>query len=262
MLASPLVTTITRYFGSRPPMLIGVFLLAGGFIGASFASCVWHLYPTQGVLVGLGVGFTYLPSIAILPQWFGRRRSTASAISAAGSGIGGLIFSLATGSIIESLSLPWALRITGIVTGCVNLVAVLLIRDRNHIVNPNHDGLHLGLLRQAEVQWLLSWVFIMLFGYIGIQFSLSDFATSIGIKGMRANLVTAMLNVGTALGRPWIGLLCDRYGRIEVSGFLTLATGILCFGVWLPAQSLGVLLFFVIVEGAIYGVFWAVRIIH
>jgi len=242
-------------------MLTGVVLLSGGFIAASFAHHTWHLYLTQGVLVGLGIGFMYLPSIAILPQWFEKKRSTASAISAAGSGIGGLIFSLGTGAMIDSLSLPWALRITGIVTGVVNLIAVSLIRDRDHVVKPNHAGLHFGLLRQAEVRWLLLWVFIMLLGYIGIQFSLSDFATSVGISGSNANLVTAMLNVGTALGRPWIGLLCDRYGRIEVSGLMTLMTGVLCFVLWIPAQSLGVTLFFVTVEGAIYGVFWAVSAI-
>ena len=201
----------------------------------------------------------YLPSIAILPQWFEKKRSTASAIGAAGSGVGGLIFSLATGSMIESLSLPWALRVTGIVTGAVNLVAVLLIRDRDHVVKPKHAALHFGLLRHSKVRWLLLWVFIMLLGYTGIQFSLSDFAISIGINGSNADLVTAMLNVGTTLGRPWIGLLCDRYGRIEMSGLLTLMTGVLCFTVWIPAQSLGVTLFFVTVEGAIYGVFWAVR---
>ena len=95
MLASLAVTVLVRRnpFGIHLPMLIGVGLQTDGFITASFATRIWHLYLTQGVLVGLGVGFTYIPSIAVLSQWFRRRRSLANGISAAGSGIGGLLFS-------------------------------------------------------------------------------------------------------------------------------------------------------------------------
>jgi MFS family permease len=105
MLAAPTVTVLARKLGIQLPMLIGAAMLSGGFISASFASHIWHLYLSQGALVGLGVGFIYVPSMAILPQWFVRSRSLANGISAAGSGIGGLIFSLATGAMIENIGL-------------------------------------------------------------------------------------------------------------------------------------------------------------
>ncbi|KAL9047588.1 MAG: hypothetical protein Q9206_006643, partial [Seirophora lacunosa] len=114
-LVAPVVTLLARKFGTRPPMFGGVVALAGGFIAASFASKAWHLYLCQGVLVGVGVGFIYIPSIAILSQWFSKRRSLANGITAAGSGIGGVLFSLITGSMIENISLAWSLRITGII---------------------------------------------------------------------------------------------------------------------------------------------------
>lgn len=233
-------------------------MLGGGFIAASFASSIWQLYLSQGVLVGLGVGFIYLPSIAILPQWFDKRRSLANAISSAGSGIGGLIFSLATGVMIRNVSLSWALRITGIVTAAVNVTAVLFIRDRDDVIRPDYAGFDISLLRRSDVWLLLGWEFIILFGYIVIQFSLSDFTRSIGLSQSDADIVTATLNIGTACGRPFIGLLGDRFGRIEVSAMLTLLTGICCFAIWLPALSLSVTLLFAIVVGGIYGVFWAV----
>ena len=49
--------------------------MAGGLAAASFARTTWHLYLTQGALVGLGTGLVYVPSMAILSQWFLKRRS-------------------------------------------------------------------------------------------------------------------------------------------------------------------------------------------
>lgn len=109
-------------------MLIGVCLQTAGFITALFAARIWHLYLTQGILVGLGVVFTYISSIAILSQWFDRRGSVANGISAAGSGIGGLLFSFLVRAAISNISLAWPLRITGLVSGFMNILGTVAIR--------------------------------------------------------------------------------------------------------------------------------------
>lgn len=262
MAVTPLVSLLSARFGARLPMLLGAVLFGGGFIAASFATAFWHLLLAQGACVGCGVGFLYLPSINILPQWFDKRRSLASAVSAAGSGIGGLIFSLSTGKMIDSLGLGWALRITGIVTLFVNLAAVSLVRDRDEFVKPSYAIFDWRLLKRLDVLLLLAWAFVMLFGYIIIQFSLSDFARSLGLSQSQADLVTALLNVGTALGRPCIGYLSDRFGRIEVATMLTLVSGLFCLAMWIPSQSLGVTAAFALLVGGPYGVFWAVSFAH
>ena len=233
-------------------------MLSGGFISASFASHIWHLYLSQGTLVGLGVGFVYIPSVAILPQWFVRRRSLANGISAAGSGIGGLIFSLATGAMIENIGLEWSLRVIGILTGIANTFAATFIRDRNAIVRPPQLAFDTKLLCRFDVLLLLSWAFISMLGYITLLFSLSDYALSIGLSRAQATQVTAFLNLGTAFGRPLIGVASDRFGRIEIAGVLTLICGLCCFVIWLPAASFGVTVFFAFVSGTILGVFWVV----
>ena len=258
MVVAPLVNLLSDRFRSRPPMLVGALLLGGGFISASFASRIWELYLSQGALVGAGVGFLYLPSIAIIPQWFEKRRSLASAVSAAGSGLGGLIFSLSTPVMIRNISLAWALRITGIITMTVNLCAVLLIRDRDHVIRPEYSGFDFKLLRRLDVILLLTWEFIMLFGYITILFSLSDFARSIGASSFDAGLVTALLSVGIGCGRPFVGFLSDKFGTVQVSAVFTMVTGIFCFAIWIPATSLGVAELFAILSGTMFGVFWAV----
>ncbi|CAO1598729.1 hypothetical protein XANCAGTX0491_002489 [Xanthoria calcicola] len=239
-------------------MFAGVIALAGGFIAASFASEAWHLYLTQGVLVGIGVGFIYIPSIAILSQWFSKKRSLANGITSAGSGIGGVIFSLTTGSMIENISLAWSLRITGIIAFVMTFTAVVLTRDRNKVIQPAQHPFDTKLLSQTNVWLLLAWAFISMLGYITLLYSLPDFALSIGLSRGQATDTIMVLNLGTAVGRPFIGYLSDRCGRIKVPAFLTLGCGMLCFTVWLPATSFGVTLLFALISGAILGVFWVV----
>ena len=220
MLASPVVTLLVRRnpFGIHLPMLIGVCFQTTGFVTASIASQIWHLYLSQGFLVGLGVGFTYIPSIAILSQWFDQHRSVANGISAAGSGVGGLLFSLMVRSAISNISLAWALRITGIVSGLMNLVAIAAIRSRNNVIQPKQHPLDTALLRRYDVNLVLAWAFVSMFGYIALLFSMSNFAKSIDLDNSQAATTTALLNLGTALGRPLIGIVSDYFGRIKSAG--------------------------------------------
>lgn len=105
MLLAPLATYLTRKFGKRSVLLCGTFLQCSGYVAASFATKIWHLYFSQGLLVGCGIGFIIIPSMAILSQWFSQKRSLANGISSAGSGIGGVIITWGTASMIRSMGL-------------------------------------------------------------------------------------------------------------------------------------------------------------
>lgn len=262
MLVSPIVTVMTRRYGIHIPMLTGIAFQTGGFVAASFSTLIWHLYLTQGILVGFGVGFTYIPSIAILSQWFSKRRSLANGISAAGSGIGGLVFSLAIRAAINNISLAWSLRITGLVSGFMNVMATIAIRSRNHSVQPTQHPFDTILLRRYDVVLVLAWAFVSMLGYITLLFSMSDFARSIGLGDSQATTITAFLNFGTALGRPFIGVASDHFGPVRTSGCITFLCSVSVFAIWLPATSYGVTILFVIINGAILGVFWAVSFLR
>ncbi|KAI9762440.1 MAG: hypothetical protein M4579_000416 [Chaenotheca gracillima] len=258
MVAAPFVTIIARKFNTRLPMMIGITLLAVGYISASFAGRIWQLYLSQGVLIGLGVGFTYVPSIAIISQWFEKKRSLANGISAAGSGIGGLIYSFAADSIIRNISVAWSFRITALTCCSMLFIAAILMKSRNEAVQPFQRGFDVGLLRRTDVILLLAWAFCSMLGYIVLLYSLPDFARSIGLSDNQAATINALLNLGTALGRPVIGITSDRYGRFKIASLLTLTCGLACFAIWLPSTVYGPLILFSLISGAILGVFWVV----
>ena len=258
MLSAPIVTILARRFSTQLPMLLGVLFLITGFVGASFAQQIWHLYLTQGILIGLAVGFIYIPSIAILSQWFQKKRSLANGISAAGSGIGGLIFSFGTAATIEHISLAGSYRVLAIVCGTMNLIATLLIQNRNKSIKPPQKGFDTKLLVRYDVFLLLAWSCISMLGYITLLFSLPDFSRSISLDSSQAANIAALLNLGTAIGRPFTGIISDRYGRLETAGVLTLFSGLTCFVIWIPAKSYAVTIVFAILNGAVLGVFWVV----
>lgn len=256
MLVSPLVTIVVRQFGTQIPMLIGIAIQTAGFIAASFSTQIQHVYISQGLILGIGLGFIFAPSVPILSQWFLKRRSLATGISSAGSGVGGIFFSFAGQAMIDNISLAWAFRITAVLAGVMNLAAVALIRNRNHIIHPPQLAFDTKLLFRYDIFLLISWGFISMLGYITLLYSLPAFAGSIGLSKSQAAAVSAFLNLGIAIGRPLVGLVSDRFGRIEVAGLFTLFCGLSCFAIWLPAKDYGVSILFAIVSGAVVGVFW------
>ncbi|KAK5302761.1 hypothetical protein LTR99_005718 [Exophiala xenobiotica] len=257
LISAPLVNLCTQKFGTNVPMYWGSIMFSGGFIAASFATEFWHLVLSQGLLVGLGTGFVWQPATPVLPQWFNKNRSLAQGIAAAGSGLVGVIFSAATTPMIDSLSLAWSLRITGIISLGALLVASVLIRDRNTAVRPRIKIFDGHLLRQYRVWLLMGYSFFNILGYIVTIYSLSAFAISIGLTQSQGGIVTTILNLGTAVGRPFVGILSDRFGRMTVVAALTTVNVVFVYAVWIPCDSFGLLIFIALVLGVTSGLYWS-----
>ncbi|KMP05131.1 hypothetical protein CIRG_04812 [Coccidioides immitis RMSCC 2394] len=260
MIFAPFVTILARETGARFTMGLGVVFLVSGFVAASFVKRLWQLYISQGVMVGLGIGLVYIPNVAIISQWFDKKRSLANGICGAGSGLGGLMFSFTTEAVIRKLSLSWAFRITAIVVTVMLSISIALIKHRNEAIQPPQRGFDTKLLRRTDVLLVVSWAFVSMFGYMTLLYSLPDYARSIGLSKPQAASVNAMLNLGTAIGRPLIGISSDRFGRVQVAGSLTFFCGIICFAIWLPGTLYGVLILFALLCGGMLGVFWVSRI--
>ena len=257
LLISPLATICTRELGTKPTMLAGVVMEALSLICASFASKIWHLFLTQGVLFGLGMGFLFTPSVGIVPQWFTTKRSLANGISACGSGLGGLLYSFAAGAMIRNLGLDWAFRILGILAFVVNATCTLLIKDRNKIIGSSQLAFDTTLLKRPEFLLLLAFGWFSMLGYVVLIFSLANYTNEIGLGSSQAALISAFFNLGQGVGRPCVGYFSDRTGRINISALLTFTCGVFSLVIWINAKVYGVLIFFAIICGTVAGTFWA-----
>ncbi|KAL4977522.1 major facilitator superfamily domain-containing protein [Aspergillus desertorum] len=257
LLVAPLATYLIHVLGTRVVLNMGVFFETLSLIASSFVSQRWQIFLSQGVCFGVGMGFLFVGSVGITPQWFHRRRSLAMGINAAGSGLGGLTYSLSVGAIIPRLGLCWAFRILGIVSCVVNLVCANLLRDRNTAVGSRFKAFHFPLLKRPEFLLFLGWGIFSMLGYVAILFSMSNFAVSVGLSAHQASIVSALLNLGQGLGRPFVGMFSDKLGRVNIATFLTFLCGLFCLLIWTFARSMGLVSFFAVLVGTVAGTYWA-----
>ena len=256
LLVSPFATYTTRKFGTRTTLLVGVFFETLSLIGASFTTQIWQLFLSQGICFGWGMGFLFVGTVGVIPQWFTKRRSLANGIGTAGSGIGGMVYSLATNAMIQSIGLPWAFRVLGIVAFSVNFICAIIIKDRNKAIGASQLAFDYRLFKRKEYLLLQGWGFFSMLGYVVLLFSLPNYALSIGLTAQQGSIIGALLNLGQGIGRPLVGIFSDTAGRINIAGFLTFFCGLLCFVVWIFAKSFGVLIFFALIGGTVAGTFW------
>lgn len=232
-------------------------LETAAFIGASFTSEIWHLVLSQGIAFGAGMGFLFTGSVGLVPQWFQEKRSLANSIGTAGSGFGGLTYSLAAHAMIENLGLPWAFRILAILAFAVNGVCSFLARDRNREVGAIHQAFHKELFKKIEMYLYLVWGFFSILGYIVVVFSLASYAASVGFTSNQGSIIAAIFNrkylfsphyhntyfnqhtylVSQGLGRPVIGLFSDKIGRINIAALSSLIAALAAFFLWIFAAK-------------------------
>lgn len=72
----------------RSLVLTGCTLSVMGMLLTSFSTQYWQLLVSQGVLVGIGNGCLFIPSFAVLPMYFEKKRAWATGIAQSGSALG------------------------------------------------------------------------------------------------------------------------------------------------------------------------------
>ncbi|KAJ9610856.1 hypothetical protein H2200_005633 [Cladophialophora chaetospira] len=256
LLCAPVVDLSDRYLGMKTTLFIGTLLLFAALFGSSYATEIWHLFLSQGVAFGWGLGFTYIPATATLPQWFSTRRSLAMGIASSGAGLGGLAYNLVAGAIVQHMGIRWAYRILAFCGLAVNTVCSLLLKNRNKAIQPLQNAFNWREYGHIEVMLVVGWGVFTELGYIVLLYSLPNYAISIGLTPSQGAVVGAMLSLGLGVGRPVIGWYSDSFGRINMATLMTLLCGVLCLTLWVPAKSYGVLIAFALTSGAVCGIFW------
>lgn len=87
-MAAPLVFALLQQLPHyrRDFTVAGVIIMIVALITSSFATEVWHLILTQGVMYGVGGCMLYFTTIAFLDEWFVKRKGFALGVMWAGAG--------------------------------------------------------------------------------------------------------------------------------------------------------------------------------
>lgn len=263
---SPVVMVFVRLIGIKSTLLFGTVLMLSGFILASFATQLWQLYLTQGVLGGASISFIFVPATTLIPGWFLKKRAVAMGLSLMGTGAGGVTYGLATNKMItDAGNTRWALRILGISCTISVLVATALVKQRNpvpsvglkswkEVVTQIRQIFDIKVLKNPFVALVSLWFTLALLGYNLMVFTLSSYAIARGMTPHQGSILTAVLNGAQTVGRPLMGLAGDKFGRANVTITLTTLLTIFLFAFWIPAHTFVQLLMFSICLGGCVGV--------
>lgn len=254
--AAPFIRFCVNKTSVRKTIAFGGVLQLVGILLAAFSTELWQIYLTQGVMIGYSLGFIGIPSMTLVAQWFRKRRSLAMAISASGSGVGGVVFNVAIQAALKSLGLRWAMIIQGIMCTIFTIVGLLLVRTRETQIKSVLKIWDWKMLFQPIYLIFATFVFTCLLGYVVLMYNLADFTLSLGYTAHQGSIVACMISVGIVIGRPIVGKLADMFGPVTTMIASHVFVSVICFAMWLPARNLATSIAFAFLVGGTMGSIW------
>ncbi|XP_003931845.1 monocarboxylate transporter 7 isoform X2 [Saimiri boliviensis] len=112
--SAPLATVLSNCFGHRLVVMLGGLLVSTGMVAASFSQEVSHMYVAIGIISGLGYCFSFLPTVTILSQYFGKRRSIVTAAASTGECFAVFAFAPAIMALKENIGWRYSLLFVGL----------------------------------------------------------------------------------------------------------------------------------------------------
>eukprot|EP00127_Corallochytrium_limacisporum_P002199 Clim_evm93s108 gene=Clim_evmTU93s108 len=210
----PLSGFLADMFGPRKMIALGSMFQVTGLVLSSFTTEVWHLYITYGALIGIGNSLAYFPSVAMVSQWYDRRKGLMTGIAVAGSGIGGFIMGPLSEALIETVGTDWTFRIFAGLSFCTLMTAAYFAEFRVPR-DPNVKRLKLEMFKVPRFSLLFTANLFASFGYLVPFFFVPTWAEDQGLSASFGALALGLINGGSAVGRITLGHFADRLGRLR-----------------------------------------------
>lgn len=244
-------------FGPRTMVLVGAVLFCSGLLATSQVHSLTLGYVTYGLGVGMGCGCWVTPLTATAGAWFERHRAQALGVTAAGSGLGTLIFSPSTARLIDAYGWRRTDMILAAV-GAVGLAVAAVLVERPPVPRPTRAGAHLRAVSRTGPFRLLFVSGLLMSAALYTPFTfLVSFAKQDGVPAARAALLVGLIGASSIGGRLGLTALSGRLDPVRMYQ-LCLGMQAVAYLVWLLAGSrYALLVTFAVLLGISYGGFVA-----
>ncbi len=243
-------------FGPRLVLVTGAVALFVGLMLTSRVDSLGLGYVTYGAGVGVAAACGYVPMVATVGGWFVRHRALAVGLAVAGIGVGTLVMSPLSASMIDRYGwrdtyVVFAIGGAAVLLACVPLVdrppgdgSPQPSRFRDAIGSPVFRRVHLSA-------FALGLALFVPFVFVG------QYAKERGVDSVQAAVLVGVLGGSSVLSRVGFGSLVRRFGSFRLYR-ACFAIHAVSFVIWLVAGSSYLLLVvFVLVLGVGYGGFVA-----
>ena len=244
----PLAGYFIDKFGIRSLMLFGaVLILLGWVLGGMFATSVFHLYITYGVLAGTGAGIIYIATVANAVKWFPDKRGLAAGLTAAGFGGGSALTLIPISSTIASMGWAGAMTSWGVGQGLVAIAMALILRhppegwlpmnwvQPKAVAQTKLNFTSMQMLSQKEF-YIMYFMFLMVCtGGLMTTGNMSQIAKSLNVFDAKVwgiaivPFVATVAGVTNAFARIMWGSISDKFGREYTMAFAFALEGVLIF---------------------------------
>lgn len=232
----------------------GTFMVTFGYMMTSLGTEYYQIMLAQGLCVGIGTGCLFVPAVAVLPQYFKKKKALANGIAATGASIGGVIYPIMFYRLEQQVGFPWATRAVGFVClgTCAISIAVMRVRT-----TPKQRRALLQLSAFKEVEYSL-FCLAMFFGFLGFYNFLSyvqPWAMEEKIVGTNLGFyLVPIINAASTIGRLAPNFLADLWGPLNLLSPAAGVTAILAF-CWLAVHSTAGIIILTILYGGFSGGF-------
>jgi MFS family permease len=146
---SLVVGLLFDWLGPRKLFPLGGLAIAIGFAACSQIRSIWQLYLFLGGIAAMGVStLAFVPHMALVPNWFVRRRGTATGIVYAGIGTGQLALAPLIQSMVSSIGWRAAFLVLAALIALVVVPLTAIFQRRR----PADLGLHPDGIPPAETR--------------------------------------------------------------------------------------------------------------
>lgn len=228
---------------------LGAFLQVLGVFMTSLATNYWQIFLAQAFCLGIGNGLTFCPALAVLSQYFKKKRAFSVGLAAAGGAVGGLVYPVLINWLIfkDGVGFPWALRAMGFIMLGTYIPCLIWFKPR---IPPRKSGAWIDTSAFSEMPFVffsLSMFFIF-WGLYFAFFYMGTFARD-QLQYAKPIYLLMVLNGVGVVGRTVPSIIADKWtGPLNALILLSFASSLLVY-CWATINSIGGLFAFTVVYG-------------
>ena len=197
---------------------VGLLMIVFGMFMTSLCTEYYHFLLAQGFCVGLGMGIIFLPSAAILSQYFLRHRALVLGLASAGSPVAGILFPIIFSNLEPRIGFGWTTRIMAFIILALSVVPIVFMHTRLPPTRGRKQAMFdaTAVRDLPYVTFAAAGFFSFLTLYVPFFYVVLWAHTHHVSSPEWAPYLVTFLNAGSFFGRIIPNALADRYGALNV----------------------------------------------